>query len=405
MTLLARGAIAGLLAATSIAAAEAPPPIPIDSSATAARAADLAVSAYGEASRVTLYLVDRPRYNIVTTLALLNAQTTPGAAAGRKGVTVACPFGGTVHAKFAANNSTVLRLAWNDCVMRQDADGYTTTYRGEGRLCLPAQTFTPEYAKSYHLGGELSSFTESNAEAAYPDNLFELVYDVSVVGRVPLTRFRGVGIFTGEFDYSVNGTVESRSVTVPAPGFPPFEYQTFYTADGIRAFGSTVHTEEDTVLTEHLTLRRGNFSVSFQNTNQPLTPEMSFTAYHWHVARDINGRTGTSSQWVDGRVDYRFPPFMGSCRDGVYSFRTVAPIRHANVFEGDARDQGTVVLNQSAKLTLSLTSEPTSNPPWYTPQPDDLITQAVVKQGKTELLNTSSYFIGSTLRELGYCTN
>ena len=37
-------------------------------------------------------------------------------------------------------------------------------------------------------------------------------------------------------------------------------------------------------------------------------------------------------------------------------------------------------------------------------EPDDLITRAVIKQGTTELVNTSSYFISSTLSDLGRCT-
>ena len=62
------------------------------------------------------------------------------------------------------------------------------------------------------------------------------------------------------------------------------------------------------------------------------------------------------------------------------------------------------MLNQSARLELSLTDVPTTNPPWYTPEPDDLITRAVIKVGNTELVNTSSYFISSTLQDLGRCT-
>jgi hypothetical protein len=296
----------------------------------------------------------------------------------------------------------VLRLVWDNCVIHQ-SEGFSVKYHGEGRLRMPTQTFAPEYVEALHLGGELYPFIESSQDAAFPGDTYEQSYDLAITGHLPLTRFRGVGIFTGPFDYVLNGTVETRAVSGSDPSIPPYTYQTFNTADGIRAVGSVVHTEQDTVVTEDLAVRRGSFEVFAQSDFVPLTREFAFTAYNWHVTRELRLTDRRSFQWVEGRVDYKFQPFMGNCRDGVYSFRTIAPIRHADVFKGDARDQGTVVINQAARLTLALTDVPTSNPPWYTPQPGDLITQAVIKQGRTELLNTSSYFISSTLQDLGRC--
>jgi hypothetical protein len=399
---LRRGLACSLAMSASIALAEAPPPIPIENPQVAARAGALAVNAYSEASRATIYLVDRPRYIVDATLKQLAAQTTPAAAATRSGSTAPCPFGGEIRARFPLANPQVLRLVWDNCVIYQ-SDGTTVTYHGEGRLRLPAQTFAPEHAEALHLGGELYPFIESNVYADTPGDLYEQKYDLAIVGRLPLTRFRGVGIFTGAFDYALDGTFATRSVSVFDPAFPPNVYETFNTADGIRAVGSVVHTEQDTVVTEDLTLRRGSFEAYAHSESFPMVRELAFTAYNWHVTRDLRVTERTSSHWVEGRVDFKFPPFVGSCADGVYSFRTVVPIRYADVFSSAALDQGTVVLNQSARLTLALTDVPTSNPSWYTPQPGDLITQAVIKQGRTELANTSSYYIGSTLQDLGRC--
>ena len=392
-----------LVVFTSVSLAQTPPPLPIDSQGTAARAAALATTSFSDATRVTTYLVDRPRYAIVATLRQLAAQTTPAAAAARAGSTVACPFGGVVRARFPAGNPQVLRLVWDNCVIHQD-EYSTVKYHGEGRLRLPTQTFEPAHAEALHLGGELYPFIESSQSPEYPDDIFEQRYSLSIVGQVPLTRYRSLGVFTGSFDYVLNGTLETRSEVASTPISPAYVYQTYGTADGIRAVGSVVHTEDDTVVTENLTLRRGSFQVVNQTNGGPLNHEVAFTAYNWHVARDVRVIDRTSSHWVNGRVDYRFNPVWGSCRDGVYSFRTIVPIRYADVFSGSALDQGTVVLNQSARLELSLTDEPTTNPPWYTPEPDDLITRAVIKQGRTELVNTSSYFISSTLQDLGRCT-
>ncbi len=400
---LRRGLACSLVLTAPIVLAEAPPPLPIDDAKSAARAGALALNSFSDASRAITYLVDRPRYVIDATLKQLAAQTTTAAAATRAGSTVGCPFGGEIRARFPLANPQVLRLVWDNCVIYQ-SDGTTVRYHGEGRLRLPAQTFAPDHAEALHLGGELYPFIESNVHADTPNDLYEQKYDLAIVGHLPLTRFRGVGIFTGSFDYVLNGTYGTRSVSVFDPAYPPNIYETFNTADGIRAVGSVVHTEEDTVVTEDLALRRGSFEAYAQSEFVPLTREFAFTAYNWHVTRDLRVADRTSSHWVNGRVDFKFPPFMGTCGDGVYSFRTIVPLRHADVFRGDARDQGTVVLNQSARLTLALTDEPTSNPSWYTPQPDDLITQALIKQGQTEVVNTSSHFIGSTLLDLGRCS-
>ena len=406
MTVAPRAALtAALVSAASIAAAAPPEPMPITDAAGAARATALAMNSYSYATRYNYSFVDGPRYLVVNTLGLLRAQTTPEAAAGRRGVTINCPASGTLRAHFPANNPNVLRLYWNNCVVPQNPATITITYHGEARLRLPSQTFTPEYLEAMHLGDEIWPLVQSQADQDYPQDLNEQFHDVHLVGRLPLTRFRGVGIFTGAFDYVLNGTVETNYVSASDPLIPPFSTQSFTDVHDLRASGSAVHSENDTVLDEVLTIHRGSYSLGYSSYDGPLVPDAAFTAYTWKVTRGIRVADRTSTHTVDGRVDYQWPPFTGTCGNGVYSFRTVVPIRQADVFSWDARDQGEVVVNQSARATFSLTDEATTNPPWHTPRPGEPVTKVVIKQGKTQLLATTSYFIGSTLQDIGSCTN
>ncbi len=339
-----------------------------------------------------------------STLTWLDSQTTPEAVhAARHGVTINCPAGGTVVARFAANDPSVLRLTWNACDVQQQP---IVRYDGKGRLRLPAQTFKPDFLEALHLGSAEVPMVRRQVDEAFPDNHYDTLYDAHLVGRVSLTRSSVIGgVYTGEFDYSVNGTVRERSTSAAVePETIPFVQESIYTAAGVRVVGSVVHSESDTVVTEDLNVRRGTFALAYQTTYAPLFTTNSFTAYNWHVNRQLRVLDRTSAHSVSGRVDYRqFSPYTTSCGNGVYSFRTIVPIRYVDVSRYDARDQGQVVVNGSIRATFSLSAEPSSNPDWYTPMPGQPATQLVIKQGQTELLNTTSYYMGSTLYDIGRC--
>src|SRR5688572_11726273 len=256
-----RAAALALGLCSTLAVAATPPLVPINTPASAARGALLTLNAYNYAARPVDALLTDSRLIWLRTLGWLNGATTPAALMNsRGGVAVACPLGGNVLARLAKSGKRVLRVTWTGCTF---LDGNRhATYDGPGEIVLPSDTFTPDHLKALHLGNAdvhfeaTYRFEDSPAGDRTVSDL-----DLHVTGCIPLTRFLGVGIFTGLYDVTINGTFDNHFTfsNPDDPSQPPFQSDHWQEAIDFRAVGSTTHSEENTVLDEDFTIHHGTY--------------------------------------------------------------------------------------------------------------------------------------------------
>ena len=337
------------------------------------------------------------------TLGILAGATTPAnVIAARRGATVACPAGGSVLAFLPRSGRRVLRVTWSACTYLNGSQ--RVQLDGAGEVELPANTFAPEYVTSLHLGTLGDSLISLTTVEYSPLQRTEAAYDLHVVGRVPLTRFRNVGIFTGIYDMTIDGSVDYTYTSLTLdPDFPVIVSHYFRHADDFRVVGSTIHSEQDTVLTEDLTVRHGTArEIGTGAYSPPEADWPTISGQDFHVRRVLSVRDATSIVQQDGLFYQHVSPF-GTCGDGWYSFRTLAPIRQYNVFRYDGRDAGQVVLN-GAKITFSTTNLPVE-PPYdgYVVGADERAVQVTVDMGAAGTLEHASYLFGVTLGPLTPC--
>ena len=134
---------------------------------------------------------------------------------------------------------------------------------------------------------------------------------------------------------------------------PPFQSDYWQEAISFRASGSTVHSEENTVLNEELTIHSGTYRQIGTAGKPPVETWATTSARNFHGRRVLRVRDSTSSVSTDGLL-YVKNVFASPCTDGWYSFRTRVPIRQYNVFRYDGKDAGDVSVN-GARITFSLT--------------------------------------------------
>lgn len=389
---------------STLAVAAAPSFVPVNTQASAARTALLTLNSYGYAARPLDGLLTDSRLIWLRTLGWLDAATTPAAVkTSQGGVSVPCPLGGSVLARLAKAGKRVLRVTWTGCAFFDGSRN--TVFDGPGELVLPSDTFTPDQVRAMHLGTPAAHFKASYVLAdAPPGDTWVADFDLHVTGCIPFTRFLGVGIFTGRFDVTINGTFDSHfSFTNPDdPTQPPLQSDYWQEAIAFRASGSTTHSEENTVLDEELTVHSGIYRQIGTAGKPPVETWATTSARNFHGRRVLRVRDSTSTVSADGLL-YVKNVAGTPCSDGWYSFRTRVPIRQYNVFRYDGRDAGNLWVN-GARITFSL-ADPVPPPPWYTPGPDEKPTRVLVNMGPAGTFEHVSYLVGATIQDFSQCTN
>jgi hypothetical protein len=400
-----RAAALALGLCSTLAVAAMPPLVPINTPASAARGVLLTLNSYNYAARPLDALLTDSRLIWLRTLGWINSATTPAALANsRGGIAIACPLGGNMLARLAKSGKRVLRVTWTGCAF---LDGNRrTVYDGPGEVVLPSDTFTPDHLKALHLGNADVHFKASyTLEDSPPGDIAVSDLDLHVAGCIPLTRFLNVGIFTGQYDVTINGTLDNHFTfsNPDDPTQPPFQSDSWQEAVDFRAVGATTHSEENTVLEEDFTILRGTYRQIGATVGKPPVETWATTsARNFHGRRVLRVRDSTSSVSADGLLHLK--NVVGApCTDGWYSFRTRVPIRQYNVFRYDGKDAGDVSVN-GARITFSLT-DPIPPPPWYTPGPDEKPTRVLVDMGSAGTFEHVSYLVGATIQDFSQCTN
>ncbi|HEV7605828.1 MAG TPA: hypothetical protein VGO61_00700 [Steroidobacteraceae bacterium] len=404
--------IAGVCALASFAtlAAAAPQPLlPITSNDAAARGVVRMLDSYADANRPIQALVEPMRRLSEFALTSLASSTTAQALlTARGGVTVPCPFGGTINAKLSRNDGHVLKIYWRDCVRLEGQS--QPSYTGHSDLTLPSDTLTPTGLEKMRFGSAAEPFIETGRFPAQTETDPTVVnttsWDVQLVGTLPMTRFLNspFGIFVGDFEYRLNASYEQTSrYTYANPDAAPFQQTNYVSAIDFRASGSTYHTDENRVLHEVINVQRGSFAMASESTYQPLQTVQAYELIKLDVNQVLDARNGISMLTADGKIDYEWPPYLNAtCGNGVYSFNTLIPIRQYDVFHVDGRDQGKVRINQTAVATFAQGNGP-APPDWYTPIPNERPTTVSVKMGSAGTFTHTSYFPTSTLPEFMQC--
>ncbi|HTU65614.1 MAG TPA: hypothetical protein VMF52_06680, partial [Steroidobacteraceae bacterium] len=347
---LARTSFLALALGATVASADLPPLKPIDSADSAARALFATEGAGGAALGVLDSVAFDTRVFMLRTLGWLGAQTTPAAvAAARRGISVPCPGGGSVLATLPKSGKQVLRLTWTACAY---ADGsFSSSAQGQGEAQLPSATFTPDLVLSLHLGTLGEDLVISSTSTEEPGYRSEQLLNLHIDGRLPMTRFLGVGIFTGNYDLTIDGKNDHHFFN---PGQPDDPYNPPYDSvyqrhvDDMRLIGSVTHSEANTVLDERVNVRYGTFRQIGTGTNTPLPEDQwpSFSGQDLKVRRVLRVADASSTVWLDGDYRYQRGPF-NECATGWYSYKTLVPLRQYDVFHFDGKDSGKVRVNNA----------------------------------------------------------
>jgi hypothetical protein len=405
-TLVRIAGVCALASLARVAAADTALPVPINSSDSAARAAIRTLDSLGNANQPVQSLVDPMKRLSEFALGMLNTATTPEALLNaRGGLTINCPGSGTINAKLARNGSHVLKIQWNACRRAEN----TITYTGASELKLPSDTFTPTSLARMQFGVPNQPFIELDVLQAEfetdPTIEIRTAWDVQVVGLLSMTRFQNLpyGMFTGAFDYRLNGGyTQTMSYTYTDPNYASFTQTNYVNGTDFRLIGSVSHTDEDRVLHEVLEARRGNWSNVVESTYQAPTTISAFVVSNFETSHLFDARNGVASRTVDGKIEYEWPPYGPACGNGLYTFRTVVPVRQYDVFHVNGRDQGKVIVNRGAVVTFAKGVAP-APPDWYTPRPDEQPTTVKVKMENGALFQHTSFFPESTLQTEAQC--
>ena len=273
---------------SALATATPPAFVPVNTPASAARTALLTLNAYGYAARPVDGLLTDSRLIWLRTLGWLDAATTPAAVMNSHGgVSVPCPLGGSVLARLAKTGKRALRVTWTGCAFFDGSRN--TVFDGPGELVLPSATFTPDQVRAMHLGTPEAHFKASYVlPDSPPGDSWVSEFNLHVTGCIPFTRFLGVGIFTGRFDVTLNGTFDSHfTFTNPDdPTQPPLQSDYWQEAIAFRASGSTIHSEENSVLEEEITVHSGLYR-QIGRAGKP--PVETSTACSWQTS--LSART------------------------------------------------------------------------------------------------------------------
>ena len=319
-----RGPLAGasLLLFTTIAAAS---PIVLDTEQKAAAGVATAFWTSGGPPPMLGGITDNIRTFTDYALRTVNVATTPTALMSTPaGITIACGISGTLHVRMADAQPRVLRIRWRDCV--EDTFGLIRTLEGPMSITLPADTFRPQNVLAIRFGNDAGELLEKHRNDT-PEQIDEVTkaYNIALKGDISMARLFDCCEWVGTSSFVMNGYVDDRVNTEFPPGSPPVFIGFKATADRlavVRTTNSANGIDEDDTLIERGSLR-------FDQTQPPpygfWSDDYRFRDYR--VRRIVDFNAFNEQRTVDGRIEVTWSHLAtAGCIDGLYSFRTHAPV-------------------------------------------------------------------------------
>jgi hypothetical protein len=346
---LGAAALGALFVFTSYGASGGP--VVIDSEQKALAATAVATRAQSATQGDFLNITMTARSYAESALRALNAVTTPAAlvAAGDAGVSIPCATSGNQVASMARKLPRVLKFKWNACKY-VDIDGYASERNGEVEIVLLSDTFTPQKVASIRIGTPTQDFT-SQRLIIYDDQISDETYSMNLrmVGLINTRRaFSPYSYFDGEYAFETTGFLRTHGTTTSPTGeWPPYESDYRIYAEFLLASGSLTYSNAYTHFVDELNLPWGTIGRASVSSYEPNEVSSEYQVLGLKLRDESDFRTGARSRSMDGAIDYRFssaPGLSSGCTDGLYTFRTRAPLA-GNLFGPGALESGNMLIN------------------------------------------------------------
>ena len=336
------------LAFTLATATASAAPVVLDSEQKAAAGVAAAFFTSHEVPLMTGISVETVRRQVELALDALQAATTPELLIATRGdITIPCAAAGTLKARMSKALPRVLRLQWDGCVM--DVLGYQRTYNGPAAITLVADTFEPERVTSIRLGNASGDFTEQ-LRTESPEQIDNITKSINLLvrGDISMERaFGGFGEVVGQSSYELHGFTNEDVLLEFPTGEPSQQYTYRVDMKRLTVIESTTISDTGMLYDEDLQLLSGRLSIIQEQPFYGVTTQAyKFNGYHVRVISDWD--VFSSQTFVNGRINVTWNPNFGSgCTDGVYAFKTRAPLIRS--FNSEILESGHLVVNGTAR--------------------------------------------------------
>jgi len=324
----------GLMLATAscLAAAASAAPVPLDTEQTANMAAGMGLRMARYVPLLSDAFVDRARGLAYRTLRQLNATTTPEEVlAAPGGLTFACGTSGTLKASLSRKLPRVLKVTWTACKFQNPYD-YPRDRNGVLEVTLPSDTFAPQSVSSIRVGERDRDFTDFRHiedEEQITDEKTSL--NMRLRGDIAMTRaFPPNGRFIGPFNFEATGFVLTEDeIELPGTGLPLIHTSSSLTGEKLVISGSVSYDETWRIATVDFKARSGSLrSFSHQDGYPDASHAISPSNFRFHAVEDYGAWSRVAS--FEGKVQVQNPTprneYTVGCIDGVYAFKSVAPL-------------------------------------------------------------------------------
>jgi hypothetical protein len=265
----------------------------------------------------------------------------------RGGVTIPCDVAGTMSARISNALPRVLRLQWAGCVL--NVDGVERTYNGPAAVTLVSDSLQPERLASVHFGNASAEFIEQyRFDTPEQIDITTRSANLLLRGDLSSTRaFNGFGAIIGTSSYEIQGYVdEKRRLEFPS-GAPSYDLETRTDFARTTIIESRDIAQDGSSESDALQILSG--TLQFVRTD-PAPYGTTTQGYRFNglsVSKDYDWNAGAWQLQVNGVVNISWNPFMGAgCANGVYNFRTRAPITRA--LNSVTLESGELAVNGSA---------------------------------------------------------
>jgi hypothetical protein len=293
-------------------------------------------------------------------LRILAANTTPAALlATPNGQSFPCAISGSVNARLSRTLPRTVKLEWNACVFE---NGIRHSLTGPGEVELPADTFSPAYAKSVRVGNATRDLTDQLdllfTDPSVPSTVN--TFNIRLAGIVPLARATDTDLFEGSFSYDLSGRAYERVYFQRAgEGDTFFAQEMSVTATNGHVSGYLDYGRRDDL---RVSGRLDWWTRQDASSQEPeYTDSSRIDADGLRLQTVWDDAAAAQKFSIDGRVAYTWPQgYDMNCGCAtVYSYDTkIAARRAAGYNDVDFYDAGKIVINGNATASFSLVGNP-----------------------------------------------
>ena len=345
----------GLGVALSMSGAAGAVDLVIDSEQGAARGILTAVRLGAEAPQNYAVLTYPVRDYVDRALRPLRAAWTPASlAAVPGGVDIACPQGGSFHARYAKR---ILDLDYNACTF--EIYGWNIVITGPAQLKLKSDNFTPTTVAALSTGSTTNDFAWESNMVGWTTPPSRTVTNVQLVGNIPIGRATVDDNFEGSFSHTLSGFYHDfHRVRLGVPGEVYEAHEMRIEADaGSSATGSYSYTDngqrEDVSLTGSY---RQIYRIGPWGEPPPIVALSEISgALALRSLKTWDYNSGTERFLISGSANYTWPESSNlSCADGDYNFATPVQLRHPDEMMGgsEAWNAGQLIINGVATFAF-----------------------------------------------------